>query len=153
MNRSRYTNVSRLALALPLAALVAAMLSAGVALAANTLSVSDEGHLHLAARPSGSTILEEGPVTGQLPGTVKVRFNVGATIYGTFTIYTRGGSISGHGSGALHSTGAYATFGGSLTVTSGTGRYRHAHGSGGLYGAINRHTYALTVQTRGRLSY
>jgi hypothetical protein len=122
--------------------------------AAHALNVRDEGHLHLAGRPSGSTILEEGAVTGTVPGTVKVRFNVGATVTATFTIYPRGGgSISGHGSGALHSTSVYATFGGSLSVTGGTGRYRHAHGHGGLYGAINRHTYAVTVQTIGTLSY
>jgi hypothetical protein len=122
--------------------------------AARALNVKDEGHLHLAGRPSGSAIVEEGTVTGTLPGTVKVRFNVGATVTASFTIYPRGGgSISGHGSGALHSTSVYATFGGSLAVTGGTGRYRHAHGHGGLYGAINRHTYAVTVQTVGTLSY
>lgn len=93
-------------------------------------------------------------MTGTLPGTVKVHFDVGPTVTATFTIYPRGGgSISGHGSGALHSTSLYATFGGSLSVTGGTGRYSHAHGHGGLYGAINRHTDAVTVQTIGKLSY
>ena len=122
--------------------------------AARSLYVKDEGHLHIAKHPEGSYIVEEGSVSGTLPGTVKVRFNVGATVTATFTIYPRGGgSISGHGSGALHSTSVYATFGGSLTVTSGSGRYRHAKGSGGLYGAINRHTDAVTVQTLGRLTY
>ena len=124
-----------------------------VAHAARTLSVKDEGHLHL-VRESGSELLEEGTVSGTLPGSVRVRFDVGATIYAQFTIYARGGgSISGHGSGALRSTGTYSTFGGSLSVTSGSGRYAHAHGSGGLYGAINRRTYALTVQTLGKLTF
>ncbi len=122
--------------------------------AARSLYVKDEGHLHLAGHPQGSAIVEEGTVTGTLPGSVRVRFNVGATVSATFTIYPRGGgSISGHGSGSLHSTSVYATFGGSLTVTSGSGRYRHAKGTGGLYGAINRHTDAVTVQTLGRLTY
>lgn len=122
--------------------------------AAQSLNVRDEGHLHLAGHPEGSAIVEEGAVRGTLPGTVKVRFNVGPTVTASFTIYPRGGgSISGHGSGELHSTSVYATFGGSLSVTSGTGRYRHASGRGGLYGAINRHTDAVTVQTIGRLSY
>jgi hypothetical protein len=120
--------------------------------AARSLNVKDEGHLHL-VHESGSMLVEEGPVSGTLPGHVKVSFNVGATITARFTIYTSGGSISGHGSGALHSTSAYSTFGGSLAVTSGSGRFRHARGKGGLYGAINRRTYALTVQTVGRLSY
>lgn len=140
-----------------------ALAAGGVALAAGdapraqvarALYVKDEGHLHLAAKPSGSSILEEGTVTGTLPGTVRVRFNVGATVTASFTIYARGGgSISGHGSGALHSTSVYATFGGSLSVTGGSGRYKHAHGHGGMYGAINRHSYAMTVQTIGTLSY
>jgi hypothetical protein len=122
--------------------------------AAHTLSVRDEGHLHLAGKPSGSLIVEEGVATGTLPGTVRVRFDVGATITAQFTIYARGGgSISGHGSGTLHSTSLYSTFGGSLSVTSGTGRFAHARGKGGMYGAINRKTDALTVQTIGNLTY
>jgi hypothetical protein len=122
--------------------------------AARTLSVRDEGHLHLAGKPEGSLIVEEGAVSGTLPGTVKVRFDVGATVTAQFTIYARGGgSVSGHGSGALHSTSLYSTFGGTLSVTSGTGRFKHAHGTGGLYGAIDRKTDALTVQTIGKLSY
>jgi hypothetical protein len=121
---------------------------------AGTLNVRDEGHLHLAGKPSGSLIVEEGSVSGTLPGTVKVRFDVGATITAQFTIYPReGGSVSGRGSGALHSTSAYSTFGGTLYVTGGTGRFRHARGTGGLYGAIDRKTDALTVQTIGKLSY
>jgi hypothetical protein len=121
---------------------------------ARTLNVKDEGHLHLSGKPEGSLIVEEGAVSGTLPGTVKVRFDVGATVTAQFTIYPRGGgSISGHGSGALHSTSLYSTFGGTLSVTSGTGRFKHVRGSGGLYGAINRKTDALTVQTTGRLSY
>lgn len=124
-----------------------------VARAAGTLNVRDESRMHL-VRESGSLLLEEGAATGTVPGSVKVRFQVGATVTAYFTIYARGGgSISGHGKGTLRSTGTYATFGGTLSVTGGTGRYAHAHGSGGLYGAINRRTYALTVQTIGKLTY
>ncbi len=121
--------------------------------AAHVLNVKDEGHLHL-VHESGSELVEEGSATGTVPGTVRVSFNVGATVSGQFTIYARGGgSITGHGSGSLRSTGAYSTFGGSLEVTGGSGRFRHAHGSGNIYGAINRRTYAMTVQTVGKLNY
>ncbi len=117
------------------------------------VSVKDEGHLHLVGE-SGSNLVEEGPVSGTVPGRVRVDFNIGPTVRASFTIYARGGgSISGHGEGSLHSTGLYSTFGGSLAVAHGTGRYAHAHGSGGLYGAINRKTYALTVQAIGKLYY
>jgi hypothetical protein len=124
-----------------------------VASAAHVLNVKDEGHLH-SVRSSGSELVEEGPVSGTIPGKVKVSFNIGATITAKFTIYANGGgSISGHGGGALHSTSVYSTFGGSLAVTGGSGRYTHAHGNGTLSGAINRKTYALTVQTTGKLYY
>jgi hypothetical protein len=122
--------------------------------AAHVVSVKDEGHLHLVGEPNGSDLVEEGPATGTIPGRVRVNFNIGPTVYASFTIYAKaGGSITGHGGGALHSTSVYSTFGGALRVVHGTGRYARAHGSGGLYGAINRKTYALTVQAIGRLYY
>lgn len=121
--------------------------------AAHVLNVKDEGHLH-SVRSSGAELLEEGQVSGTIPGKVKVSFNIGATITAKFTIYAKGGgSISGSGGGALHSTSVYSSFGGSLKVTGGSGRYAHAHGTGNLFGAINRKTYALTVQADGRLYY
>ncbi len=120
---------------------------------AGVVNVTDTANLHLVGE-SGSLIAEEGSATGQLPGTVKARFNIGATVTAYYTIYPRsGGSITGHGSATLHTSGRYASFGGTLLVSHGTGRYARAHGSGGLYGAINRRTYAVTVQTTGKLSY
>lgn len=121
--------------------------------AARTLNVTDEAHLHMTSL-SGSLFLEEGEARGALPGTVKVRFTVAATISGTFTIYPRGGgSISGRGSAKLNSTGIDASFAGSMSVSTGRGRYAHAHGTGGFYGVLNRRTDALTIQTTGRLTY
>lgn len=121
--------------------------------AARTLNVTDEAHLHLTGA-SGEQLEEEGPTIGALPGKVRARFIVGSSVTGSFTFYPRGGgSITGHGSARLHSTGTYASFGGSLSVSRGTGRYAHAHGSSGFYGAVNRHTDALTIQTTGQLSY
>ncbi len=137
------------------AAVVGAARASAVGRVAHALSVKDEGHLHMVSN-SGSSLVEEGAVSGTIPGTVRVNFNIGPTVYASFTIYVHGGgSISGSGHGTLHSTSAYSTFGGSLSVTRGTGRYAHAHGTGGLYGAINRRssTYPMTVQTTGTLYY
>ncbi len=121
--------------------------------AARTLNVADEAHLRLTGT-QGEVLLEEGPAKGALPGTVKVRFAVGATVSGSFTIYPHGGgSISGHGTARLRSTGTNASFGGTMSVSHGTGRYAHAHGHGGFYGTVNRRTNALVIQTTGRLSY
>jgi hypothetical protein len=79
--------------------------------------------------------------------------NLGATFAASFTIYTNGGTIQGHGKATPHGSGIYESFAGTLIVTGGTGRYTHAHGHAGLYGTFNRRTYALTVQTTGSLSY
>jgi hypothetical protein len=135
------------------AAILGATRTRPTANAAHVLNVKDEGHLREVSS-SGAELLEEGRVSGTIPGKVKVSFNIGATISAKFTIYANGGgSISGRGGGALHSTSVYSSFGGSLKVTGGSGRYAHAHGTGNLFGAINRKTYALTVQTVGKLYY
>ncbi|HTA97910.1 MAG TPA: hypothetical protein VK730_09745 [Solirubrobacteraceae bacterium] len=119
---------------------------------ARALSVDDTGHLHL-LKAFGSVLLEEGAAAGTLPGLAKVRLLVGSTVLASFTIQTKYGTIYGSGRAALHSSGRYASFGGSLSVSHGTGSYAHAHGSGKLYGVIDRRTSALTVQTVGTLSY
>ncbi len=119
---------------------------------ARSLSVDDTGHLHL-LKAFGSVLLEEGAAGGTLPGLAKVRLLVGSTVISSFSIQTKYGTIYGRGSAALHSSGRYASFGGSLSVSHGTGSYTHAHGAGKLYGVIDRRTSALTVQTIGTLSY
>jgi hypothetical protein len=135
------------------ASVYAAHAATNPAQAARTLNVSDEAHLRLTGT-AGEELEEEGPATGALPGKVYARFIVGSSMTGSFTLYPHGGgSITGHGSARLHSTVTYASFGGTLTVSHGTGRYAHAHGSGGFYGVVDRHTDALTVKTTGRLSY
>jgi hypothetical protein len=101
----------------------------------------------------GSYLLEEGSASGPLGGLVRARIRVTADISGSFTFYPRGGSITGRGSGVMHESGVYASFGGSVTVLGGTGVYAHAHGSGGLYGVYDRKTLGVTIQTTGTLSY
>ncbi len=120
--------------------------------AARTLKATDTAHLHYVSA-SGSLLYEEGRASGTLPGSMRVHFNVGATLSGSFTIYTRGGTIRGHGEATPHGSGVYESFAGSLVAKGGTGRYAHAHGRAGLYGTFNRNSYALAVQTTGTLFY
>ena len=55
--------------------------------------------------------------------------------------------------GACRARAARApSFKGTLTITGGTGRYAHAHGSGAFYGVFYRRSYAITVQTEGTLT-
>jgi hypothetical protein len=101
----------------------------------------------------GSYLIEEGRASGPLVGLVKAKIKITATIEGSFTFYPRGGSISGSGSGQLRESGIYASFGGTVRVLGGAGRYAHARGGGGLYGVYNRKTLGVEIQTTGTLSY
>jgi hypothetical protein len=101
----------------------------------------------------GAYLIEEGRASGPLAGVVKATIKITADISGSFTFYPRGGSISGRGSGKLHESGVYASFGGTVTVLGGTGRYSHAHGGGRLYGVYNRKTLGVEIQTTGTLAY
>jgi hypothetical protein len=125
---------------------------AGSAHAAHILEATDTAHLHYVSS-SGSLLLDEGKASGTLPGSMRVRLDLGTTFTGTFTIYASGGSIPGRGSAAPHGSGTYESFAGTLTVTGGTGRYAHAHGRGGLYGTFDRDNYALVIKTTGSLTY
>jgi hypothetical protein len=140
----------------PLAVTLAlALLAAGAApSAAATLRVTDSAHLSLVSA-DGNTLFERGRATGTLPGTVEVSLTLrGRTASSRFTIRTRGGTISGHGSGTLKpGKGGWDSFGGSVSVVRGTGRFRGASGKGGLYGAIYRITDAMSVQVAGTLRY
>jgi hypothetical protein len=148
----------------PLVLAVAALLlvpSAGAratpqpAHAASTLNVRDEGHLRF-VHSSGSTIVDEGSVTGTFPGSVRVRFLYDGEpeVSAQFTITGHGGSVSARATGRLSSpTSATPSFKGRMTITGGTGRYAHVHGSGELFGVYNRRTYALGVQAIAKLPY
>lgn len=121
---------------------------------ARTQKLTVVAHLHyVTAR--GAYLIEEGSASGPLSGTIRARVRVAADITGTFTFYPRGGSVSGYGTATLHESGAYASFGGSLKVLGGTGRYAHARGGGRLYGVYDRRGphLALTIQTTGSFSY
>ena len=119
--------------------------------ATRTLDGADNATLHL-VRP-GERLLEEGAVTGALPGRMRAELNIGPIYKGRFTIDTRNGSISGSGTATPHGAGRYQSFAGWLNITSGSGRYAHVHGRDTLYGVFDRRTYAVTIKTTGSLSY
>lgn len=126
--------------------------SVAVARSARSERLAVEARLHY-INARGAYLIEEGRASGPLAGLVKATIKITAGISGSFTFYPRGGSISGRGSGQLHESGIYASFGGTVTVIGGTGRYSHAHGGGRLYGVYDRKTLGLEIQTTGTLSY
>jgi hypothetical protein len=119
---------------------------------ARTIAVTDTGRLKL-VHNGGEYITEEGRATGTVPGKVRALLEVGAIVVAKFTIYTSVGTISGVGSGKPKGRSEEPSFAGRMTVSHGTGRYKHVHGHGGFYGTLNRVTYKMVVQTTGTLSY
>jgi hypothetical protein len=120
--------------------------------AVRSLNGTATAHLHL-VKPDGTQLLEEGPVTGALPGSMRAVVDTGSVFTGSFTIHTHGGAIEGSGRATPHGVGRYQSFRGTITLTGGTGRYSHVNGRAGLYGTFDRRTYAVVIQTTGRFSY
>ncbi len=133
---------------------IASIGSAGGVHAARVQSVMDSAHLQLVSA-DGNTLVEKGRASGALPGTVEVSLTLGdRTATSSFTIRSTGGTISGRGAGTLTpGKGGYDSFGGSVAVVRGTGRFRGASGKGGLYGSIYRPTDAMSVRVTGKLHY
>ncbi|MGH2902658.1 MAG: hypothetical protein ACRDK7_03585 [Solirubrobacteraceae bacterium] len=122
---------------------------------AQALNVRDEGHLS-PVKHSGSVLLEEGPTSGTLTGTVRARFlyNGGLAVIAQFTLYTAAGTIRAHGLGRLSNPNSSTpSFAGPLAITGGTGRYANAHGRGKLYGVLDQSSDALILQPVGELLY
>lgn len=119
---------------------------------ARTLSTTDTAHLHL-IKASGSMLYEQGHVSGTLPGSMRAYLELGAAFSGRFTISTAAGVIYGRGSAIPHGSGRYESFGGTMVLTGGHGRYAHASGSAHLYGTFDRRTYTFVIQTVGKLTY
>jgi hypothetical protein len=120
--------------------------------AARTLKATDTAHLRY-IHASGTHLIEEGSVTGTLPGTVQAHIEVGATISGIFTFRLHNGTIRGRGRAVPFGSGLQASLSGTFTVTGGSGRYAHARGRASLHGTINRRTYALVITTSGTLDF
>jgi tetraprenyl-beta-curcumene synthase len=119
---------------------------------AHTLNGNAEAHLRY-LRSSGSTLVEEGPVSGGLSGRMHALLHVSATFSGTFVFHTADGEIRGQGTARPHGSGRYESFSGTEVITGGTGRYAHAHGHGSMYGTFDRANYDVTIQTRATLYY
>jgi hypothetical protein len=122
------------------------------AVAAHVLDGNAEAKLRY-VRSSGSTLIEEGPVSGGISGHMRAMLSLGATFTGSFRFYTKAGEMRGHGTAHPHGSGRYESFAGTDVMTGGTGRYAHVHGHGSMYGIFDRKTYDVTIQTRGMLHY
>jgi hypothetical protein len=121
---------------------------------ARTLSLSETGRLRLTSHHS-FTLNEKGSASGTISGTIYIHLNVVSTNHVTaeVNIYPSSGSLTGHASASYHPAGGVASFNGTMAIVRGTGRYRHAHGSGlSFTGTIRRSDDAVTVRVNGRMS-
>lgn len=119
---------------------------------ARTLHASDRASLHYVSS-SVDVFYETGRASGTLPGFMRVHMRLGYTFSGRYVIQAAGGSIRGHGSATPHGSGTYESFAGTIAVTGGTGRFRHAHGHARVYGTFDRMNNRLTLHTTGTLHY
>jgi hypothetical protein len=121
---------------------------------AGALSLSDTGHLHLTSHHS-FTLNEAGLASGTLSGTIYIHLNVVSTnrVTAEVNLYPSGGSVTGYASASYRPSGGVATFSGTMSVTRGSGRYDHAHGSGlSFTGTIERENDAVTVHVSGGMT-
>ncbi len=132
----------------------AAGASGSHAVAAGTITLNDSGHLRETSH-KGFNLYESGKASGSIGGTVTLHLDVVSTnrVTAELTVSTSGGSMSGTASGSYRNEGATASFSGSLSITHGTGKYAHAHGSGiSFSGSIERVNGSVNVHVDGHLS-
>jgi hypothetical protein len=128
--------------------------SGSTAVAAKTITLNDTGRLHETSH-RGFNLYESGAATGTIGGTVSLHLDVVSTnrVTAEITVHASGGSMTGTASGAYRNNGSTASFSGTLSITRGTGKYSHAHGSGlSFSGTIQRASGSVTVRVNGHLS-
>ena len=124
-----------------------------LAWAAREVNLQETGHLHAVGEP-GTTFLERGSATGTFNCSITGRLTIVSAnkVIATFTVKPKGGSITGKGAARFQQQGASGYFGGTISITSGTGSYAHASGTNlGISGVISRETFALTVHVHGKI--
>lgn len=128
---------------------------APTAVAARSAGVRDEGRLHYVS-DDATTIVDEGRLSGTIPGQARVGFTYNASpeVSATFTIRAASGTIRGRARCRLSNPNSRApSFRGALQIVGGSGRYAHARGTGELFGVFYRRGYGLVFQAIGRLRY
>lgn len=121
---------------------------------ARTVYLREYGSLRL-TRETGETLYERGQASGTFNGAVVSRLQLHPKyVDATFTIYPKGGSVTGEAHAAFVIRGSTGYYGGILKITKATGIYRHAKaGRVGVSGTINRYSFALIVKANGWISY
>jgi hypothetical protein len=120
---------------------------------ASRVRLVENAQLHLASEGE-ATLNERGQATGTFNAPVTSQLNLSpGHVTAIFTVYPKGGSISGKAQARFVVKNSVGYYGGTLTIVHGTGVYRHASGSSiGISGTINRLTFGLTIKVNGWMS-
>jgi ABC-type glucose/galactose transport system permease subunit len=125
-----------------------------MARAARTIALNETGRLRLTSHRH-LTLNEQGTASGTIRGTIYIHLKIVSTnrVTAEVNIYPSGGSLSGYATANYRVVGPTASFTGTMSITRGTGRYAHAHGSGlSFSGTIQRSNDAVTVRLTGQMS-
>jgi hypothetical protein len=120
---------------------------------ARTINLVESARLALTSE-EGAELTERGRATGTYNAPIAANFTIHPkSVTVTITVYPHGGSITGTAHASYVVQGSTGYFGGTFTVTHGTGAFRHASGKNlGFSGTINRYTFATTVKAHGEVS-
>lgn len=121
-----------------------------VAVAARRVYLVENAKLSLTGEGETS-LTERGQALGTFNAPVSAHLKLSpGHVSGLFTIYPKGGSVSGKAQARYVVRGSVGYYGGTLTITGGTGIYRHASGSQiSISGTINHLNFDLTVKAHG----
>lgn len=124
-----------------------------VARAAKKVQLQENAQLKF-IREDGSALVEHGQAAGTYNAPVSAIMTIHSTsVTSVVTLFPKGGSITGTAQANYIVKGSIGYFGGTFTITHGTGTYRHASGKAlGISGTINRETFAMTVKAHGEIS-
>lgn len=124
-----------------------------IATQAKTVDLVENATLKLISE-EGATLIEHGQATGTYNAPVTASFTIHPKeVTATVTVFPHGGSITGVAQANYIVQKSVGYFGGTFTITRGTGSFRHASGKAlGISGTINRYSFATTVKSHGEIS-
>ncbi len=125
--------------------------------ATKSRALNATAHLVQTAKPGRLASVQEGTLRGTPLGSGRMVLRSTlkqATVTSTFTVTTKAGRVSGRATARLTLDGDTATYKGTATITSGTGRYRRARGSNITFTGVGPVSAKRTrVTLAGRVRY
>jgi len=124
-----------------------------VGVQAKTVDLVENANLKLISE-EGAALVEHGRAAGTYNAPVAAIFTIHPkAVTATVTVYPHGGSITGVAQTNYIVQNSTGYFGGTLTITRGTGSFKGASGkSVGISGTINRYSFAITVKAHGEVN-